>query len=216
MCHPMHPDKFSTLCGITGTGKTLVMAHLIAARQCPTLVLCHNKTLAAQVARELRSFLGKGKKQGSAVELFVSYYNHYVPESFSETTQKYIGKKTSINHDIDALRHGATRALLTRRNVVVVASVSCLYGLGLPSEYLNASVEWVVGERITRSDSSSSELDDENTRTANNDDKDSQENATSDSENEDQQYDDLLGPLHRMLYQRSNDDEGFERGKDVV
>jgi excinuclease ABC subunit B len=133
-------DRFSILRGITGTGKTLVMSHVIANHGKPTLVLCHNKTLAAQLTRELRAFLGK-----SAVELFVSYYNHYVPESFVETTGKYTAKKSSVNADIDVLRHRATRALLTRRDVVVVASVSCIYGLGLPKEYLDASMELQVG-----------------------------------------------------------------------
>jgi len=119
-----HPNikgsRFSVLRGITGTGKTLVMSHLIAKHGKPTLVLCHNKTLAAQLARELRSFLGN-----NAVELFVSYYNHYVPESYNEVTGNYVAKKSSINSDIDAMRHRATRALLTRNDVVIVASVSC-------------------------------------------------------------------------------------------
>ena len=118
------------------------MSHVIAGLQKPTLVLCHNKTLAAQLTRELRSFLG----EHSAVELFVSYYDHYIPESFKETTGRYIAKKSSINNDINALRHSATRALLTRRDVVVVATVSCIYGLGLPNEYLDASVEWEQGQ----------------------------------------------------------------------
>lgn len=130
-------DRFSILRGITGTGKTFVMAHVIAARQQPTLVLCHNKTLAAQLCRELRNFLSH-----NAVELFVSYYNHYIPESFVETTGTYIAKKSSVNDEIDALRHRATRALLERQDVVVVASVSCIYGLGLPKDYLEASVFW--------------------------------------------------------------------------
>jgi len=127
-------DRYSILRGITGTGKTFVMSHVIANWGRPTLVLCHNKTLAAQLARELRGFLSK-----NAVELFVSYYDHYVPESFIETSGTYIAKKSSVNDEIDALRHRATRALLERKDVVVVASVSCIYGLGLPAEYLNAS-----------------------------------------------------------------------------
>ena len=137
-------DRCSILRGITGTGKTLVMSHVIAARQQPTLVLCHNKTLAAQLARELRGFLRE-----SAVELFVSYYNSYVPESFNEATGKYNAKKTSINPAIDILRHRATRALLTRRDVVVVASVSCIYGLGMPKEYLDASWSVHVGQVLS-------------------------------------------------------------------
>jgi excinuclease ABC subunit B len=139
-------DRFSILRGITGTGKTFVMSHLIAALQKPTLVLCHNKTLAAQLCRELRSFLSH-----NAVELFVSYYNHYVPESFVETTGTYIAKKSSINDEIDALRHRATRALLERNDVVVVASVSCIYGLGLPKDYLEASVYWQAQDTLFES-----------------------------------------------------------------
>lgn len=137
-------DPFSVLQGITGTGKTFVMSHVIASVNKPTLVLCHNKTLAAQLARELRNFLKK-----NAVELFVSYYNYYTPESFTETTGTYIAKKSSVNDEIDALRHRATRALLERRDVVVVASVSCIYGLGLPAEYLNASTGMTVGDTLT-------------------------------------------------------------------
>lgn len=136
-------DKFSILRGITGTGKTFVMAHLIANRGKPTLLLCHNKTLAAQLARELRGFLPK-----NAVELFVSYYDHFVPESFIESSGTFITKKSSVNDEIDALRHRATRALLERKDVVVVASVSCIYGLGLPAEYLEASTSLHVGDVI--------------------------------------------------------------------
>lgn len=136
-------DKFSTLRGITGTGKTFVMSHVICHANKPTLVLCHNKTLAAQLARELRSFLKK-----NAVELFVSYYNYFKPEAFLETTGKYFGKKSSVNEEIDALRHRATRALLERRDVVIVASVSCIYGLGLPAEYLAASTIMTVGDTM--------------------------------------------------------------------
>ena len=140
--HFVSPDTNDDACailrGITGTGKTLVMSHVIAKLQRPTLVLCHNKTLAAQLARELRSFLGNA-------ELFISFYNHYRPESYKEATGTYVAKKSSINTDIDALRHRATRALLTQRHVVVVASVSCLYGLGMPSEYINASLNLHTG-----------------------------------------------------------------------
>ena len=128
-------ERFSVLRGATGTGKTFVMGHAIARLNRPTLVLCHNKTLAAQLARELKSFLGN-----NAVELFVSYYNHYTPESYVESTGTYIAKKSSVNEEIDALRHRATRALLERSDVVIVASVSCIYGLGMPKDYLDASV----------------------------------------------------------------------------
>src|SRR6056300_1219116 len=122
---------------LNGTGKTMVMAHCIAALNRPTLVLCHNKTLAAQLARELRSYLNTNH-----VQLFVSYYNHYVPESYSESTGKYIAKKSSINDKLDTLRHMATRALVQHRDVVVVASVSCIYGLGMPRSYLDRSFTW--------------------------------------------------------------------------
>ena len=136
-------DKYSILRGITGTGKTFVMSHVISHLNKPTLVLCHNKTLAAQLARELRSFF-----PDNAVELFVSYYNSYIPESFVETTGTYTAKKCSVNDEIDALRHRATRALLERRDVVVVASVSCIYGLGLPTEYLDASTAIHVNDEV--------------------------------------------------------------------
>jgi len=136
-------NRFSILHGSTGTGKTFVLSHVIAKHGRPVLVLCHNKTLAAQLARELQSFLSQ-----NAVELFVSYYNHYVPESYIEASGRYIAKKSSINSSIDALRHCATRALLTRKDVVVVASVSCIYGLGLPKEYLQASVTVNKGDVV--------------------------------------------------------------------
>ena len=123
------------------------MAHSIAKLGKPTLVLCHNKTLAAQLARELRSFLKKNH-----VQLFVSYYNHYVPESYSEVTGKHVAKKSSINDDLDALRHMATRALVQHRDVVVVASVSCIYGLGMPKAYLDKSFTW-YSNGLTRFDS---------------------------------------------------------------
>ncbi|KAL7581058.1 hypothetical protein ACA910_005861 [Epithemia clementina (nom. ined.)] len=171
--------------GSTGTGKTLVMSHVIAGLQKPTLVLCHNKTLAAQLARELRSFLG----QHSAVELFVSYYDHFMPESFKESTGKYIAKKSSINSNINALRHSATRALATRRDVVVVATVSCIYGIGLPQEYLNASVEWEKGQILYFN----GERQDDN-------------------ENNAQQSKGVFLSLRIMRYKQVHSDEQFEPG----
>jgi excinuclease ABC subunit B len=135
--------KFCILKGITGTGKTFVMSHVLAKSQRPTLVLCHNKTLAAQLARELRSFLPY-----NAVELFVSYYNTYLPESYAESSGTYTSKKCSINDDIDTLRHRATRALFERKDVVVVASVSCIFGLGLPVDYLDAALRLNLHEDI--------------------------------------------------------------------
>ena len=140
-------DKFSVLRGITGTGKTFVMSHIIANIGKPCLVLCHNKTLASQLARELRSFLSE-----NAVELFVSYYNMYRPEAYIEKSGTYLKKKSSVNAEIDALRHRATRSLLTRNDVVVVASVSCIYGLGFPKEYIDNSNEIVVGQEVILQD----------------------------------------------------------------
>jgi excinuclease ABC subunit B len=128
---------------ITGTGKTFVMAHTIARVGKPALVLCHNKTLAAQLARELRSLLRKNH-----VQLFVSYYNHYVPESYNEVTACYKAKKSSVNNELDALRHMATKSLLEHEDVVVVASVSCIFGLGMPKAYLDATVKWTVGDVV--------------------------------------------------------------------
>ena len=147
-------DRYSILRGATGTGKTMVMAHAIAQLGRPTLVLCHNKTLAAQVARELRAYLRRNH-----VQLFVSYYNHYVPESFHEPTGRYVAKKSSINDELDALRHLATRALIQHTDVVVVASVSCIYGLGMPKSYLDASMHWTVGDSIGRVDTITSALE---------------------------------------------------------
>ncbi len=134
-------DKYSILRGITGTGKTFVMANTLARLgNRPALILCHNKTLAAQLARELRSLLQKNQ-----VHLFVSYYNHYVPESFNEKIGKFTSKKSSISQELNALRHMATRALVQNSDTVIVASISCIYGLGLPSSYLDAAFTWVAG-----------------------------------------------------------------------
>lgn len=141
VCQNLQRSKYAILQGATGTGKTFVMSHVIKHRNVPTLVLCHNKTLAAQLARELKSMLSK-----NAVELFVSYYNHYIPESYKESTDTYIEKKSSINSNIDALRHFATRSLVTRPDVVVVASVSCIFGHGLPSDYMEHATQINVGD----------------------------------------------------------------------
>ncbi|HUW44882.1 MAG TPA: excinuclease ABC subunit UvrB [Dehalococcoidia bacterium] len=119
-----------TLLGVTGSGKTFTMANVIERIQRPTLVICHNKTLAAQLATEFKEFLPE-----SAVEYFVSYYDYYQPEAYIPSTDLYIEKETDINEEIDKLRHAATRSLFTRRDVVIVASVSCIYGLGAPEEY---------------------------------------------------------------------------------
>lgn len=129
-----------TLLGATGTGKTFVMANVIEQVGRPTLVLAHNKTLAAQLCNEFREFFPE-----NAVEYFISYYDYYQPEAYIPVTDTYIAKSASINDEIDMLRHSATRSLFERRDVIVVASISCIYGLGMPSEYLNAAIRLQVG-----------------------------------------------------------------------
>lgn len=119
-----------TLLGVTGSGKTFTMANVIQRMQRPTLVICHNKTLAAQLATEFKEFLPE-----NAVEYFVSYYDYYQPEAYVPSTDLYIEKETDINEEIDKLRHAATMSLFTRQDVVIVASVSCIYSLGAPEEY---------------------------------------------------------------------------------
>src|SRR5256714_227378 len=123
-------DDYQTLMGITGSGKTFTVAHLIEKVQKPTLVISPNKSLAAQLANEFRRFF-----PNNAVEYFVSYYDYYQPEAYVPQTDTYIGKGSSVNDEIERLRHSATAALLTRRDVLIVASVSCIYGLGSPEEY---------------------------------------------------------------------------------
>ncbi|XFA72728.1 excinuclease ABC subunit UvrB [Thermosynechococcaceae cyanobacterium Okahandja] len=132
--------RFQTLLGATGTGKTHTIARVIEAVGRPTLVLAHNKTLAAQLCNELRSFF-----PNNAVEYFISYYDYYQPEAYIPVTDTYIEKSAAINDEIDMLRHSATRSLFERRDVIVVASISCIYGLGIPSEYLKAAVPLEVG-----------------------------------------------------------------------
>jgi len=134
--------RYQTLLGVTGSGKTFTMANVIARVQRPALVICHNKTLAAQLATELKEFFPH-----NAVEYFVSYYDYYQPEAYVPETDTYIEKETDINEEIDRLRHAATRALLTRRDVVIVASVSCIYGLGEPEEYYSFVARVRRGER---------------------------------------------------------------------
>jgi excinuclease ABC subunit B len=121
---------FQTLLGVTGSGKTFTMAKVVETTNRPTLVLCHNKTLAAQLYQEFKSFF-----PDNAVEYFVSYYDYYQPEAYVATTDTYIEKETSINEEIDRLRLSATRSLFERRDVLIVASVSCIYGLGSPEAY---------------------------------------------------------------------------------
>jgi excinuclease ABC subunit B len=135
--------RFQTLLGATGTGKTFSLACAIAQWQKPTLVLAHNKTLAAQLCNELRQFFPE-----NAVEYFISYYDYYQPEAYIPVTDTYIEKSASINDEIDMLRHSATRSLFERQDVIVVASISCIYGLGIPAEYLKAAIGLKVGTEI--------------------------------------------------------------------
>lgn len=135
-------EREQTLLGVTGSGKTFTMANIIADRQVPTLVLAHNKTLAAQLYSEFKSFFPDNE-----VHYFVSYFDYYQPEAYIASSDTYIEKDSKINDEIDRLRHAATTALLTRRDVIIVASVSCIYGIGSPSNYMEMSVTIKVGEK---------------------------------------------------------------------
>ncbi|MDD5720976.1 MAG: excinuclease ABC subunit UvrB [Candidatus Pacebacteria bacterium] len=137
--------KKQTLLGATGTGKTFTMANVIAQYNKPTLVIAHNKTLAAQLAQEFREFF-----PDSAVHYFVSYYDYYQPEAYMPASDTYIEKDASINKEIDILRHASTQALLTRRDVIIVASVSCIYGLGSPEEYEKVNLKLEIGMTMDR------------------------------------------------------------------
>ncbi|MCL0103328.1 excinuclease ABC subunit UvrB [Dehalococcoidia bacterium] len=137
--------KHQVLLGVTGSGKTFTIANIIAQVQKPTLVLSHNKTLAAQLCTEFREFFPQ-----NAVEYFVSYYDYYQPEAYIPHTDTYIEKETDINEEIDKLRHSATRSLLSRPDVIITASVSCIYGLGAPEEYYSFVVHLKKGERTNR------------------------------------------------------------------
>ena len=139
-------DRHQTLMGVTGSGKTFTMANIIERLQRPALVIAHNKTLAAQLATEFRDFFPQ-----NAVEYFVSYYDYYQPEAYVPRTDTYIEKDSSVNEEIDKLRLAATRSLLTRRDVVIVASVSCIYGLGDPQDYYSFVAQLKVGEIRNRS-----------------------------------------------------------------
>src|SRR3989339_2267962 len=134
-----------TLLGVTGSGKTFTMASVIAQLSRPTLVISHNKTLAAQLASEFREFFPT-----HAVHYFVSFYDYYQPESYLPRTDTYIEKTTALNEEISRLRHAATQALLSRRDVVIVASVSCIYGLGSPAVYKSFSITLRQGEEYSR------------------------------------------------------------------
>jgi len=135
-------EREQTLLGVTGSGKTFTMANIIQNRQVPTLVLAHNKTLAAQLYSEFKSFF-----PGNEVHYFVSYFDYYQPEAYISSSDTYIEKDSKINDEIDRLRHAATSALLTRRDVIIVASVSCIYGIGSPDDYAEMSIKVTKGER---------------------------------------------------------------------
>ena len=135
-------EKEQTLLGVTGSGKTFTMANIIADRQAPTLVLAHNKTLAAQLYSEFKSFFPDNE-----VHYFVSYFDYYQPEAYIASSDTYIEKDSKINDEIDRLRHAATMALLTRRDTIIVASVSCIYGIGSPDDYSEMSIKLTAGER---------------------------------------------------------------------
>ncbi len=139
--------KEQTLLGVTGSGKTFTMANIIQNVQRPTLILAHNKTLAAQLYAEFREFFPENE-----VHYFVSYFDYYQPEAYIASTDTYIEKDSAINDEIDRLRHGATEALLTRNDVIVVSSVSCIYGIGSPANYLAMSLEIKLGDEMSQLD----------------------------------------------------------------
>src|SRR5580658_10459345 len=140
-------DSYQTLQGITGSGKTATIAWMVEQVQRPTLIIEPNKSLAAQLSSELRDLFPKNR-----VEFFVSYYDYYQPEAYLPTTDTYIEKDSSINDEIDRLRHATTSSLLTRRDVIVVASVSCIYGMGDPVEYQNRILSLRVGDTLDQRD----------------------------------------------------------------
>lgn len=140
-------ERHQTLLGVTGSGKTFTAANVIADYGKPTLVIAHNKTLAAQLAAEYREFF-----PNNAVHYFVSYYDYYQPEAYVPVSDTYIEKEAQINQDIERLRHASTQALLSRKDVIIVASVSCIYGLGSPEEYQKINIKLEMGEKILRAD----------------------------------------------------------------
>lgn len=139
--------RHQTLLGVTGSGKTFTAANVIKAFDKPTLVIAHNKTLAAQLAQEYKEFF-----PDHAVHYFVSYYDYYQPEAYMPVTDTFIEKEATINEEIDRLRHASTQALLTRKDVIIVASVSCIYGLGSPVEYEKVNMKIAVGDAVSRAD----------------------------------------------------------------
>src|SRR5690242_6360084 len=140
-------DRYQTLLGITGSGKSFTLANVIAKAQRPTIVLAPNKSLAAQLAAEFREFFPNNR-----VEYFVSYYDYYQPEAYLPSSDTYIEKDSSVNDDIDRLRHAATAGLFTRKDVLIVASVSCIYGMGSPSSYERMVLFLAVGDERPRED----------------------------------------------------------------
>src|ERR1041385_5840143 len=136
-------ERDQVLLGVTGSGKTFTMAHVIARVQRPALILAPNKTLAAQLYGEMKSFFPE-----NAVEYFVSYYDYYQPEAYVPRTDTYIEKESSLNEQIDRMRHSATRALFERRDVVIVGSVSCIYGIGSPETYSAMTITLKRGDQI--------------------------------------------------------------------
>ena len=138
-------DKHQVLLGVTGSGKTYSMAQVIARTNRPTLVMAHNKTLAAQLYQEFRRFF-----PDNAVEYFVSYYDYYQPEAYVPSSDTYIEKESTINEEIDRMRLSATRSLFERRDVIIVSSVSCIYGLGSPEAYYGMLLPLERGQRIDR------------------------------------------------------------------
>src|SRR3954469_6502957 len=138
-------DRAQTLLGVTGSGKTFAMANIVQHYNRPTLVLAPNRTLAAQLCSEFKEFFPENE-----VEYFVSYYDYYQPEAYIPRTDTYIAKDADINEEIDKLRHAATRALFERKDVIIVASVSCIYGLGEPEEYQSFVLNFARGQRVER------------------------------------------------------------------
>src|SRR6201982_1246893 len=135
--------RYQTLLGVTGSGKTFTMANIIEKVQKPTLIISHNKTLAAQLASEFQDFF-----PDNAVHYFVSYYDYYQPEAYIPRSDTYIEKETEINGEIEIIRNAATQSLLSRKDVLIVTSISCIYGLGSPHDWDQTTVHLKVGERI--------------------------------------------------------------------
>ncbi|SVC45947.1 uncharacterized protein METZ01_LOCUS298801, partial [marine metagenome] len=140
-----HGDEYQTLLGVTGSGKTFTMANVIQAVQKPTLIMSHNKTLAAQLYGEFKQLF-----PNNAVEFFISYYDYYQPEAYLPVTDTFIEKDMSVNEEIDKLRLKTTSSLMAREDVIVVSSVSCIYGIGSPEEYNKGCVTVSTGEQLDR------------------------------------------------------------------